>query len=436
MTFLIYTPKLTNRVRYIFEFIFEELLGISINFTTDIDEFISFHGRKINYSKHPISEELFIQSSSLLLENGIKNITIEMGYFQGIRVPFATKHDKSLFPFDPFAASFYLLSRYEEYLPFTEDNHGRFPARESLAYKNAFLKKPVINYWAIELEKIILARYTDLKLLKRKYKAIITYDIDIAYCYKYKGFLRNVGGFLRALYYSDWNDVRDRMNVLSGKIPDPYNTYQWQNDQCMYPDMEVIYFFLLSEYGKYDKNISYESSYYQRLIQDISDKYTIGIHPSYQSNFDLKTFKNEIALLSEITKRAINRSRQHYLKLRFPDTYSRLIDNGITKDYTMGYADEIGFRAGVASSFWFYNLNQENKTSLRIYPFYIMDVTLQYYMQLDPEEAIQYSQLIIDEVKKVNGLMTTLWHNHSLSEYKEWKNWLPVYQHILHAINN
>jgi hypothetical protein len=42
-------------------------------------------------------------------------------------------------PFDPLAATFYLVSRYEEYLPFIPDEHGRFPAKQSFAFSNGFL---------------------------------------------------------------------------------------------------------------------------------------------------------------------------------------------------------------------------------------------------------------------------------------------------------
>jgi len=435
MNFLIYTPQITHRVRYIFEFMFGELMGIDTQFTSDVDDFISWHGKKLNYSKRPIAEELFIQSSNLLFQKGIQQLTPDITFYNGYKTPFPVIHEKSLLPFDVFAAAFYLITRYEEYLPFRPDAHGRFAARESMAYKNAFLKKPVINYWALDLERLLCEHYTDLGCRHRKYKVIHTYDIDIAYCYKHKGFLRNLGGFLRDIYYKDIEEVGQRARILFGRDKDPYDTYEWQKKLDVWPELEFIYFFLISDYGPYDKNISHESFYYQRLIQTISDEYVIGIHPSYASDSDINLMRKEIGLLSDITKRDILRSRQHYLKLRFPSTYQHLLECGINKDYTMGYADEIGFRASVASSFWFYDLCQENKTRLRIYPFYIMDVTLQHYMQLAPQEAIHCSDRIIDEVKSVNGLMITLWHNHSLSEHKEWKNWRAVYEHIVGKCN-
>lgn len=99
----------------------------------------------------------------------------------------------------------------------------------------------------------------------------------------------------------------------------------------------------------------------------------------------------------------------------------------------MGYASLPGFRAGTCTPFPFYDLTSEKETSLRIFPFQVMDGTLNQYMKLSPDEALEECKKLIDEVKKVNGTFISLWHNESLSEMREWKQWRNVYYKLLEA---
>ena len=124
-------------------------------------------------------------------------------------------------------------------------------------------------------------------------------------------------------------------------------------------------------------------------------------------------------------------SRQHFLKLTFPNTYRHLIQVGIQSDYTMGYADNIGFRAGIATPFYWYDLENEAMTNLKIYPFQVMEVTLKEYLKLSPEEAIVYVKPLIEATKAVGGTFTTLWHNSTLSETEGYEGWRRVYEAIL-----
>ena len=97
----------------------------------------------------------------------------------------------------------------------------------------------------------------------------------------------------------------------------------------------------------------------------------------------------------------------------------------------MGYPSQLGFRAGTASSFWFYDLSLETTTKLRIFPFVLMDVTLKDYLQLSPQAAMQQIAQLIDEVKLVKGVFCPIWHNHSLSETAGWEGWLQVYEYMV-----
>lgn len=130
-------------------------------------------------------------------------------------------------------------------------------------------------------------------------------------------------------------------------------------------------------------------------------------------------------------KREITASRQHFLKLNLPYTYRQLLDQDIQMDFTMGFAAEPGFRAGICTPFFWYDLEAEVATSLRVYPFALMEGTLRDYMNLDADEALKTIQQIVDEVKKVGGTFISLWHNESLSDQKRWKGWVRVYEQML-----
>ena len=97
----------------------------------------------------------------------------------------------------------------------------------------------------------------------------------------------------------------------------------------------------------------------------------------------------------------------------------------------MGYASEIGFRAGICSSFLFYDLDNEQSTSLRIHPFVVMDATLRFYMKIQPAEVFSYISPLVREVKAVNGTFISIWHNETISNKKPWEGWQDVYEEVV-----
>jgi hypothetical protein len=117
--------------------------------------------------------------------------------------------------------------------------------------------------------------------------------------------------------------------------------------------------------------------------------------------------------------------------LSLPETYRRLIDLGIQEDYTMGYAREAGFRAGTSFPFHFYDLDMEQSTHLKLFPFAVMEGTLKGYKNIPTSEAMNHIRPLVDEVKAVNGLFISLWHNESVAETREWAGWRAVYEEMI-----
>jgi len=427
---LIYANELTARLRYTFELLFTRILQAEIEFTDDVTRFNAHPGARISYGTQAVSDELFFYADRLLFEKGIEDQQISVFEWEGNKAFFAT-HPKYIFPFDPFAASFYLVSRYEEYLPHIRDAHDRFNTAESLAAQKNFLQKPLVNIWARKIKEAVLKKYPGEKFQRPEYKFISTIDIDNAYAYLEKGLMRTIGAFARSLVKLEFEELFERTRVMLGVQHDPYDTFDYQLSLHQQKKIKSIYFLLLGEYGENDKNVPTDSKKFQSLIKSLADYSEVGIHPSYGSNKNPGRLKTELSLLSKILKREVTKSRQHFLKLRLPGTYRRLIDLDIKEDYTMGYASNVGFRASICTPFNFYDLDLEQTTPLVIHPFAVMDATLRYYMKVNPEDAMSHIRPLIDEVKAVEGTFISLWHNESMSENKAWRGWLPVYEQMV-----
>jgi hypothetical protein len=427
---LFYSDQNTPRLEYILDLVRSEIFNESFRQTSDKSAFISYDGAKLNYSKDRLTEKEFhIIPHGLLFENSISDQQIIRFDVSGNPAFFKTGGD---LPFDIFSAAFFLVSRYEEYLPFEPDKYGRFPHQASLAFKEGFLEVPLINRWLEDLKIALRRHFPEIIFRLKDFKFIPSYDIDIAYSYKFKGFGRNLGGFFRSVSKMQWNYFLDRWDVLFNKKKDPFDSYEWLDSLHLYCRTRAYYFFLLAKKQTgVDKNISPEKSEMKSLVAYHTGGYTVGIHPSWQSGDEQAILMEEADLLSEIAGRPVKYSRQHYLRMTMPQTYRNLIDVGIEKDFTLGYGSSNGFRASIASSFYWYDLRAERKTSLMLFPFCFMDATCFYENQLSPQAA--YTELMgyYKRIRQVNGLMVTIWHNQFFGTDPLFAGWKEVYEVFL-----
>jgi hypothetical protein len=432
----IYVHKITPRVKYIFNLIFKDSLGLEFELTNSIEDFRLYEGNKLSYSNQEIDSEFHIAAHHLLFESGIKEQTIQMQNHENFGKYFFKTYNNPL-PFDVFAASFYLVSRYEEYLPFIPDNFNRFEAENSLAYQYDFLRVPLVNVWITEFEKVLLKKFGNLIVTHKSYSYVSTIDIDNAYKYKQKGVMRTLGGYFKSLVRFDKHDLIDRTSVLLKKEIDPFDSYDYQLEIQKKYKLKVIYFYLLGDYGMNDKNHPSNNSNFQKLIKHLSDYSAPGIHPSFRSNDKPTQVKIEMNRLANITHRDIFNSRQHFSMLKFPDTYYTLLELGITNDYSMGYSLHNGFRASICFPFYWYDLDDELETGLKIHPYCLSETSLRYTDKATPQNIVEMAQPMIDEVKKYNGELVTIFHNDTMGTAQEWIDWKNVYEDIVQlAVSN
>lgn len=425
---LIYSHTTSSRLQYTCQFIFRELMGAEFMITIDPEEFKNHSGVCINYSEKKIKEaDCRIESTGLLFETGVKTQPVECFSIHNNKAFFKTENAD--YPFDIFSAVFYLVSRYEEYLPHAKDAYGRYAHENSIAFKEDFLKLPLINIWIKDFCLYLKNKYPASGFRLPVFSFLPTYDIDIAYSYKHKGFVRNAGGFIKS-------PSSERIKVLLGLQKDPFDCYNWLDSLHHEYKQVPLYFFLVPEKnGVYDKNILPLKDAMWKLIKKHAQAYEIGIHPSWQSNSHGSVLKKELQWLTEMSgKKFISISRQHYIKFSLPDTYRNLIEAGIHDEYSMGYGSTNGFRASVASSFNWYDLHKEEQTRLRIHPFCFMDANAYYEQKQTPAQTAGELEHYLNICREINGRLITIWHNNFLGTDRAFAGWKEIYRSFIQSV--
>lgn len=424
---LLYTHTVTPRLEYIVDFFSRELFDEPIEVTSSRAAYNASIQPRINYSGQAFSEiEFFVEHTGLLFEKGIRDQKIDCFEVNFHKAFFQTRGD---FPFDIFAASFYLLSRYEEYLPHQKDEYGRYAHTNSLAYREGFLHQPLVNIWMEEFKKALQQKFPTLRFKGKNFKCNLSYDIDMAYSYKHKGFWRNTGGFARSMVRGNWQQVKERWSVLSGKEKDPFDCFEWLDALHLYCRLKPYYFFLVAKkQAVYDKNTPLDVKQFKELVEYYSNSYKVGLHPSWQTGDDEDLFETELEWMEDVTGRAIIHSRQHYLRFTLPDTYRTLLNLGIQKEFSMGYGTINGFRASACSSFYWYDVEKDDATTLMIYPFCFMDANAFYEQKYTPQQAYAELMRYYETVKKLNGMLVTVWHNSILGTDSAFAGWRDMFE--------
>lgn len=424
---LIYTHKITPRLTYVMRHIFVNILGIELDFTTKVEEFIKHTGPKITYTKQPLQNEFFIRSNELLFEQGINDIQLNIGDWDGTPC-FFQAGERSTIPFDIFAASFFMLSRYEEYLPHVKDIHGRFSPKDSIAFQNGFLQKPVVDIWAYKVLQALKKRFEDLEYKTKTYEFISLIDVATSHCYANRGIVRGIVGMLMDLGTFKLKRVVERIAVGFNRQKDPYDNYAEIIALHKKYGIKCNFFFQFADYSKYDKNVSTNSIKFKSLIKHVADYMPVSLAASYSSFSDLELLKKEKANLEVVINRPVNNCKMRYNRVDIPQTYRNLIATEFTNDFTMGYTFELGFRAGTCTPFQFYDIPLEVKQPIKVHPFAIHDISLSKIKK--DQELFHQVQLITNEVKKVNGTLIAMFSNEVLGN-REDRNWMNVYSEVI-----
>ncbi len=428
---LVYSTFINPRIAYTFESIFKSILGYSVRITLNKNDFNIYKGPRLNYSDVEIADTIRFIPYGLLEEKGIKKQNTECFNWEGLKVFFRVDK-KSQWPFDPFSMIFFLLSRYEEYYEDIQtDKHDRYIATQSLAFKNDFLEIPVIDHLIQKLKSLLLSKYSKIEFSEIRYLYQPSFDIDKLYSYSALSLSRSFGGLIRDLFTFKLKKFSLRIKVWGGKSKDPYDNFEKLLKCCKENDLNPICFINLGKHSKYDKNNRIRSKKFIQGLGKIAKTINCGIHPSYYTNDYPSKLEKELNIFKSLFGIIPSFSRQHYIKISLPKTYRMLNHFKIKHDYSMGYSDQIGFRASTSYSFFFYDLKKESKTPLMIHPFVCMDGTLFDSLKLQPKAALDRILKINEHLKKVEGRFIFIWHHSYIAD----KNKMEFFEKVANLLS-
>lgn len=343
---------------------------------------------------------------------------------------FKTQGNKNIIETDAdiIASTYFMLSRYEEYAlrerADLRDVHGRFVGKKSLAYKNGILETAIVDRYGEELRKMLREVGINVGEPKEQLRNVyITHDLDNPkFCGSWKSMIGQAllrGESLKAVYRNHFGPITENEYFttfpMMKKMTDGIR--ERTGKEC---NVEEIVFIKAHTggyaYKKYDQPIYSLHEPYIRYLLDYfnKEKFSIGLHSSYQCEGTPNLMTAEKNLLEETLNMPVKKNRYHYLRTLSPDDYTELEKNGITDDYTLSYADITGYRLGTSRSVrWINPKTQKTSKHLTLHPLTLMDCTIgaQRYMNMTAEEGIEKGKILIDEAKRASGDVCILFHN-------------------------
>lgn len=327
---------------------------------------------------------------------------------------------------DIFAASFFMLTRWEEYVNKARDSHDRFSANESLAYKQGFLDRPIVNEYVEELKSKLLELDSNLKFKIHNSKLFVSCDVD----QPYDCTVENIQNLIRVgagdiLKRKSIKEFAKRVrryvfNKFGNYKYDENYTFDWYMDVCEKAGAKAAFYFIPT--SKEVQNGCYElkDKKIQNLIKYIDSRgHEIGVHGSYQTYKDKEKAKLQKNMLDDtLSSLSINQkvvgNRQHYLRWDSSFTPSVLEYAGFKYDTTGSYADRAGFRYGGCYEFSMFDILNRQKLSIKQRPLIVMECSVidDSYMGLGySEEALETMKELKQKCFKYNGNFSLLWHN-------------------------
>ena len=346
---------------------------------------------------------------------------------------------------DIFSSAFFMLTRWEEYANRSRDAHGRFPAPESLACREGFLHRAVVNEYVEMLWNMLSYLRCGQERKKRTFRIFATHDVDAPFFYASKNLqlaLRQIGGDLLKRKKPGMafdNFIGWSKAINSQAKNDPFNTFDYIMDISEQAGLKSTFLFITDRgHPAYDGDYDIRHKFLRRLMRDINGRgHDIGLHLSYGSFNNAGRTKKEFDILKTICEEeGISQdtwtSRQHFLRWETPTTFNNLELAKMDYDSTLSYADVAGFRCGVCYEYPAFNILTRQRLNLREKPLLLMECTVmdKQYMDLGTgEKAFSVMKSIKDTCRRFNGDFTVLWHNTRFVDHQE----RQLYNQMLHA---
>lgn len=409
------------RSRYILAHVLGGMTGWHAEEVQDRDSFASLQGPKLVYGHLPVEGALLVAPHGLLQERGILDGSPECAMGHGPPQLFPVQGGGM--PFDVFSGAFFLLSRMEEYGPIRRDEHQRPVTAALHASRFGYLERPVVDEWLKQLIATWRQLEPRLPALRRNYSHTATMDADNGAMFLGRPWWRTLGSAARDLLQGRPDRVMDRVRVLSRAQADPYAVHRAFLDLAAANGAQANIHFIAAPRGKHDHAVPLRTRYMRDAVQLAAKHGALGLHPGYGSSDRAGRTAAEKALLEATAGSAVEKSRQHYLRMQLPGTMRELERLGIREEHSMGLADAVGFRAGTCTPYPFYDLAANEQTALMVHPFAVMDSALAYKLRLSPIEALTKALQLADAVRAVRGKFISVWHERFFSDYGDEAGW-------------
>ena len=401
--------KPSVRLSYVCEWLFQEQFGLPFQIvsaeTTSKPE--NHQVFTVSYQQYPTQPtDLTISPATLLYENGIPSQTL---------TDWNNFSDKAC---DWFAALFFLLTAVPWYQTQTKDSFQRID--ESNIPGLSVLKHPVADEIVLKFRKNIQAKFPDWKFPVPTVKTEWTFDFDSPWKYQHKPLWIQAGSLVKQFFRQDWSGISERFHTK-----DPFETDELLS---VFKESGKVKVFVLHGTGHpHDSRFPFTLPAWRKRIYKLAEYFPVGIHPSFLSADEPERIWKEKQWLEEILERQVIASRQHFLKLRFPDTLRTLLECGIREDYSAACYSMAGFKHGTSHSFYWFDLLKNEITPLRIFPGSWMDRTQ---LRILPTEkhftltdVFAKLQAQYKMIQTFGGTQRILLHNDTLSNSGEWKGW-------------
>ncbi|MEM7367999.1 MAG: polysaccharide deacetylase family protein [Bacteroidota bacterium] len=430
----ILVPHVTPRISYTMDLLFGQILLLPYQILSSVETLPE--GPLVNYSAQHAGQGVSIPNLGLLEESDIRP---QYPVIRHAAIPhlFATEDTGTDLTFDLFSAVFFLVSEYEKYLEPPLDAHQRYDASKLLSAELSLDRLPLVHLYALYLWRKLQGAYRgkDLPgLPSPQFDFRITIDVDNPWKYLHKGVGIALGGAGKDVLHGRWGQLLERIRTHFNK-KDPYDTFDELFVLC--PPDKTQFFFLLDRHSPFDSRFFPKTPAYRHLMQEIRRKgYRCGIHPSYTTPLNPSRLNSEKEALEAVLGEEITHSRQHFLRYKLPETFRSLQAMGIRDEFSSCLFQSGGFPAGMAQPYPWFDLEKNEQTDLMLWPTHIMDRSLEQYLGLSPDQALDHFQTIVNGCRIVGGTFVLLIHNDALSESEEWKGWSQTIRSMISYLTN
>lgn len=332
--------------------------------------------------------------------------------------------------YDILGLTYWMLSRREELGRTDLDEHGRFPAVASHAYKHQYLERPIVDEWLNILGQVIKLTWPGLSLREHQFNMRVSHDVDGPSWYSFSTLpqlactvaadLLVRRKYKRALHAPRiWAQSRKRLHP-----DDPANTFAWLMDTSERYGLKSAFYFICGRTdAARDARYDPEHPAIRALMRDIHRRgHEIGLHPSYNTFQQPDLIASEARRLATICEEENIElkdwgGRMHFLRWETPTTLYGWEQAGASYESSLSYADRPGFRCGTCFEYPAFDPARCMQLNIRIVPLIAMEVTVidTHHLGLGTREAAYAKFMQLKNIcRAVNGTFTLLWHNSEL----------------------